>query len=347
MPSDSAVPERPRQVTLAGWLIVVGSVLVVLSAFERISGLHSLETQDAISDFLSRPPGDGLGLSLDGAQSLLRVLALVGGAAGAAAAILGYQVLARSRSARVALTVLALPLFVGGMAVSGFVAALVVVSVLMLWLQPAKDWFNGVAPAARRAEAGVPVPTPVPTGGPVRPDQARLDPTSPDPTRPDPTRPDPTRPAQGRPAPVTAACIVTWVFCGIALALLGMTVLVLVAAPDLVFDEVRRQDPDFASSGLDEAEVRQAAFAGSAVLGVWCLTAIGFAVAAFNGYRWGRLALVISTAAAGAVTALLMLGSLALVVPMAAAAVTVGLLLRPESKAWCRRTPGRRGSVSS
>ena len=63
MPTDSPTLERPRQVTLAGWLIVVGSVLVVLSAFERMSGLHSLETQEAIADFLSQPPGDELGLS--------------------------------------------------------------------------------------------------------------------------------------------------------------------------------------------------------------------------------------------------------------------------------------------
>jgi hypothetical protein len=327
MPTDRPVPERPRQVTLAGWLIVVGSVLTVLSAFERMSGLHSLETQEAISDFLSQPPGDGLGLSVDGAQSLLRVLALVAGATAAAAAILGFQVLSRSRSARVALTVLALPLFVGGMAVFGFLAALVVISVVMLWLQPAKDWFDGVTPA-RPAERTAAAPPAM-----VRPVEAGP--------------PAAARPAVARPSSVTAACIVTWVVCGLVLVVMGMTLLVLLAAPDLVFDEVRRQDPGFGQDGLSEGEVRQAAFVSCAVAGAWCAAAIGFAVATFNGYRWGWVALVISTVAAGAASALLMLGSLVLVVPMAAAAVTVGLLLRPESRAWCRRTPRRRGSVSS
>jgi hypothetical protein len=326
MPTDRPVPERPRQVTLAGWLIVVGSVLTVLSAFERMSGLHSLETQEAISDFLSQPPGDGLGLSVDGAQSLLRVLALVAGATAAAAAILGFQVLSRSRSARVALTVLALPLFVGGMAVFGFLAALVVISVVMLWLQPAKDWFDGVTPA-RPAERTAAAPTAL-----VRPAEAG---------------PAAGRPDAARPSSVTAACIVTWVVCGLVLGVLGTTLLVLLAAPDLVFDEVRRQDPGFGQDGLSEGEVRQAAFVGCAVVGAWCVAAIGFAVAAFNGYRWGWVALLISTVVAGAASALLMLGSLVLVVPMAAAAVTVGLLLRPESRAWCRRTVRRRGSVSS
>ena len=147
---------------------MVGSVLVVLSAYERMSGLHSLETQEAISDFLSKPPGDELGLSRDGAQSVLRLLALVAGAAAAAAAILGWQVLGRSRSARVALSVLTVPLFVGGMAVFGFLAALVVVAIVMLWVQPAKDWFDGVSPVARVA-AAAPTPTPPASPAPIAP----------------------------------------------------------------------------------------------------------------------------------------------------------------------------------
>jgi hypothetical protein len=322
MPSDSKAPQRPRQVTLAGWLIVVGSVLVVLSAFERMSALHSLETQEAISDFLSQPPGDGLGLSVDGAQSLLRVLSLVGGGAAAAAAILGYQVLSRSRSARVALTVLVLPLFVGGMAVFGFVAALVVVSVVMLWLQPAKDWFDGVTPAPPAPTAPTALPAIAPAPPPVAP------------------------PSVVRPSSVTAACIVTWVTCGLAICVMGLTVLVLWVAPDLVFDEVRRQDPDFDQGGLTEGEIRRTAFIGCAIAGVWCGAAIGLAVAAFQGLRWGWVALLASTVAAGVASSLLMLGSMVLVVPLAAAAVTAGLLIRPESRAWCRRTRRGRGSVS-
>ena len=51
---------------------------------------------------------------------------------------------------------LALPLFVGGMAVFGFLAALVVVSVVMLWLQPAKDWFDGVTPGGPGGSGRVP-----------------------------------------------------------------------------------------------------------------------------------------------------------------------------------------------
>ena len=47
----AATPQRPRQVTLAGWMIVVGSAVVVFSAFERVSGLRSIESQEAVADF--------------------------------------------------------------------------------------------------------------------------------------------------------------------------------------------------------------------------------------------------------------------------------------------------------
>jgi len=328
MPSDRSAPERPRQVTLAAWLIVGGSVLVVLSAFERMSGLYSLETQESISDFLSRSPGDQLGLSADDAQSLLRVLAMMAGAAAAAMAILGHRVLTRSRSARVGLTVLAPALLVGGMAVFGFGTALVVAAVVMLWLQPAKDWFNGVTPAPPPARAPAPPPA-FQQSSSAPPPPAFMG-----------------QPRASRPAPVTGACIVTWVVCGLALCLMGLTVMVLVAAPDAVFDELRRQDPDLDLGGLSEAEVRRAAFVGSAIGSAWCLAAVGFAVATFRGLRWGWVALLASTVAAGVASTFVMVGSFVMVAPLAASAVTVGLLLRPESRAWCRRTNQRRGSVS-
>ena len=49
-------PTRPRQVTLAAWLIMGGSVVVVLTVFERVAGLHSLETRQSVQKFLSEPP---------------------------------------------------------------------------------------------------------------------------------------------------------------------------------------------------------------------------------------------------------------------------------------------------
>ena len=46
--------------TLAGWLVVAGSVVVVVMAFSQVAELRSLETREAIEDYLSRPPGEDL-----------------------------------------------------------------------------------------------------------------------------------------------------------------------------------------------------------------------------------------------------------------------------------------------
>ncbi|WP_372736805.1 hypothetical protein, partial [Nocardioides sp.] len=103
---------RPAQVTIAAWLVMAGSVVVVLTAFEQIAGLQSLETREAVEEFLSQAPGDGLGLGVQGALSALRVVTMVAAATATATALLGFQVLRRARVARLVLTVLALPLFV-------------------------------------------------------------------------------------------------------------------------------------------------------------------------------------------------------------------------------------------
>ena len=104
MPS---APVRPRQVTLAGWMIIAGSAVVVFSAFDRIAGLRSIESQEAVADFLADAPGKELGLSVDQALDLIQGLTLVAGACATAAAILGFWALRGSKQARLGLTVLA------------------------------------------------------------------------------------------------------------------------------------------------------------------------------------------------------------------------------------------------
>ena len=88
----------------------------------------------------------------------MRVLTMVTAACATAAAILGYQVLQRSRSARLVLTVLAAPLFLAGMVVGGFLPAVIVGSIVMLWFQPARDWIDGKAPRVVPAAPALPPP---------------------------------------------------------------------------------------------------------------------------------------------------------------------------------------------
>ena len=143
---------RPPQVTLVGWLIVVGSVFVVLSAVEAFSAVRSLDTREMITEYLDGP-GTSLGWSVEQGIQALRVSALVTAACAAAAAVLGFYALRRDRGARIGLAVLVLPLFLSGVITGGFVSSMVAAASVLLWMQPARDWFNG------KPMATVPRPT--------------------------------------------------------------------------------------------------------------------------------------------------------------------------------------------
>ena len=90
----------------------------------------------------------------------------------------------------------------------------------------------GVRPAAA-GRAPVPRPTAVPRRTP-------------------PPWPAPGAAAGPRPAAVLVACVVTWVFSSLAVLLMVGTALVVAADPDLLFDEMYRQNPDLADQGLTE-----------------------------------------------------------------------------------------------
>lgn len=347
--------ERPRQVTFAAALIMGGSALIVASVFERIAGLGSLETQQAIDTFLSEPPGDGLGLSAASVETILRVLSMVAGGCATAAAILGFHVLKRTRSARLGLAVLAVPLFISGMAVGGFLASLVVASSVMLWFQPSKDWFDGVvrrpADAERRDAAGTGAghAAPPPPAGPravqgfgsapgggaaapgstvTLPDQSESARSASDQSAARPAAPAP------RPGALLWACLITWSICGLGMLFMALSVLTLIAAPDLVFDEIDRQNPDLAAEGLSRSSIITGTYVSAAIVLLWGAAAVTFAVLAFRRVAWGRTALMICAGVAGAVCLVGSLFSIALALPFVACTATFALLMRPDVRAW-------------
>ena len=154
-PESEKLP-RPRQVTLAAALVMGASGMLVVSVFERLGDLRSIESRLAIEEFINQPPGSDLGLDLESVLDLLYVVSMVAAGLATAAAILGFHVLKRNRSARLGLSVLAVPLFLCGLVTGGFLASVVAASVAMLWLSPARHWFAGTTPEPVPSSASTP-----------------------------------------------------------------------------------------------------------------------------------------------------------------------------------------------
>lgn len=357
-PAGPTLP-RPRQVTTAAWIIMGGSLLVLVTVFERMAGVNDLETREAIAKFLAEPPYDGLGWDVPAVQTMIRVASMIAGACAAAATILGFHVLRRNRGARIGLTVLAVPLFLSGLVAGGFLSSLVAVAAVMLWLEPSRDWFAGRAPRTRpeaerrertperpeqlppstpassgpRAVQGFGTPdvhetTPLPAYGPA---------TGPA-TGPayDPTAWAATPPPAKRPPAVVAAAVVTWVFAGLAGLLMAVAALFMLTSPDLMFDEMRRQDPSLFSGSVTEDNVRTGILVLAAVLVVWsaAVTAAGV-VLILRRREWARVMLLVSAAVAGLFSGLGVLqGQVVLLLPMLGAAAVFTLLLRADVRAW-------------
>ena len=275
---------RPTQVTIAAWLVMTGSVFVVLTAFDQIAAMHSLETREAVEDFLSKPPGEDLGLGVQGMLSVMRVLTMVTAACATAAAILGYQVLQRSRSARLVLTVLAAPLFLAGMVVGGFLPAVIVGSIVMLWFQPARDWIDGKAPRVVPAAPVLPSPpveTP-PADAAARPERAtglpRLRRAVGRPARlagaaRTPGLRSPRRPRPARPPALVWACALAWAGSALVFVVMLVSVAVLLAAPDMLIDELNRQNPELREDGMTSETLRSTVLYAGSLLVVWSVVA--------------------------------------------------------------------------
>ncbi len=308
-------PTRPRQVTLAGWMLMVGSALAVLLVFDRLSGLHSLESQEAVRRFLDRPPGSGLGLEVDGALGLIRTAAMITAGCATAAGILGFHVLRRSRSARLAVTILAVPIFLAGTVTGGFVTSVVAASAAVLWLQPARSWFRGEAPPERPASEVAP-----PAAGPGQPA---------------------VRPRSDRPGGVLWACVLTWVATGVTILGLLASGVVLAVRSDAMLEEARRQNPDLSTAGVSDNVLVVATYALIGGLALWCIAAAVLAVLVLRRVAWARIVLIVSAAVASAGCLVgAAVGAFVLLIPLGAAVATIALLMRADVGAWFTRPPG-------
>ena len=172
--SEEKAHPRPRQVTVAGVLAVVAATMLVAALFDAMTQVRSADTRDAVSAFLHRPPGDGLGIGVEQTLRILRGMVLFNGALAAACAVLAVYVLLGNRGARIALSIAAAVLLFTAPFSGGVLPIVLAAAAAMLWSAPARDWFAGrpPRPVPARAEPGPreearPGPSSGSSGGPT------------------------------------------------------------------------------------------------------------------------------------------------------------------------------------
>jgi hypothetical protein len=349
----STTPARPPHVTVAVWIAMVASVFVVLAAWDRITGLNSIDTRASLRPWLDDPFLKDNGVTLSELTLALKVASMVAAASATAVAVLGFETLRRSRGARLAMTVLAVPMFLGGLTTEGIFASAAAAAVATLWFGPARTWFEGgtaaagAGPSARSRDSSA--------AGPARPTwPPRHD--APQGTPP-PSPPVPPSSPHGSPAHVWAppslsaydvprlrraprpralvsACLVTWAFCSLATLLVGASLVVLAVDSQPVLDRMHARDPQLAGSGLSDHQILVAGFVTGSVVLVWSLAAAVLAILAFRRRRRAWYALLGSSAAVTLLSLVGVVGSVVLVVPLLGSLAAMVLLLRPEVRAW-------------
>ena len=335
--------QRPPQVTLASGIVMLSSVVVLLTAGERISTLGSLDTQESVRSFLAEPPFSSLGLDVQSASELLRWVMVVAAMCACATAILGWYVRKPDRSARLGLSIFAVPVFVGGMTVGGLAGSFVAAGAAMLWLSPGREWFatGRWTPPSPRPEASARDAAPRRTTPPATQQRpvGQVPPPPPGVAYGPPSsavpagqqhRPDLRR---ARPAAMVAAFVITVVMAGGLLTMSLLWVAIAGLSPEFL-RSVMEQQPELVDEGVPFEEVRGTVLAFAGALIVWSAAALvlaGFAMARRDWARRGLMAI----AALSAVGCLVFVAeSVYVVLPAMAAVATVLCLRRVEVRRW-------------
>lgn len=345
--------QRPPQVTLAAGIIMFASLMVLLTAWDRVATLGSLETQQAIRDLLAEPPFASLGLDVAGASQLLRISCLVAAACACATLILGWYVLKPDRSARLGLTLFAVPVFVTGLPAGGLSGSFVAAGAAMLWLVPAREWFatgrwTPPAPDKGAGDAGPLARTPLGRlGGQSGRDATppSMPPTTPAPSaRPFGEQRQPIAYDQRvsqrqqllheRPAAMITAFVITVVTAGGLLALSLMWVAIAGLSPEFLRTVLEQQQPEMFDDGLTLQQVRETVFAYAGAFIVWCVVALVLAGFAMARRDWARRGLMVIAAFSAGGCLVLAPTTLLVLVPAVAAVATVVCLQRGEVRRW-------------
>ncbi len=349
---------------MAAGFVIGGSIGIVVTVASQLSALHSLETQQQVTSFITDGPGRELGMDTESVLGWMRGILMVVAGCATAAVVAGFEVLRCSRGARTLLTVLAVPIFLGGFVAGGFLTALVAASIALLWVGPSAQWLHDGPPTSKRGfldrpgaaerdseQAGSSERSRV--TAPSRPQQPQQPPSQPVSSRPPvspsaspsglPAAPQPMAapqlfldqrpaPSSRRPDAVVWACVLVWTGCAMVVVAMAATVAVVAGDPGFVIDQLQQQDRELAVEDPDV--LVNATYLTAGVLGVWALVAAVLAVLAYRRRRPGRMGVILSSAAAGVICLAGVFASVVLIVPAGAALTTVALMSRPDVRAW-------------
>ena len=360
--------QRPPQVTLASGIVMFASFMVLVTAWEQVSTIGSLETQESIRDVLAESPFSSLGLDVNSASDLLRYACMVAAAAACATGILGWYVRKPDRSARLGLTIFAIPVFVTGLAAGGLAGSFVAAGAAMLWMAPAREWFatgrwtppapapdkdkdkdraartddpwrtpsSAGAPDARSGGPSTPPPATRPFG---EPDTATHSPYGQPLTPRDGDRPAPTAARQQqllneRPGAMVAAFVITVVTAGGLLSLSLLWIAIAGLSPDFLMSVIEEQQPQVVEDGLSLEQLRGTVLALAGGFVAWCTVALVLAGFAMARRDWARRGLIVSAAFSAGACFALVLSTPFTLIPAAAAVATVLCLRRVEVRRW-------------
>jgi hypothetical protein len=333
--------QRPPQVTLASGIVMFASVMVLLTAIERVTTLGSLDTQQSIRDALADSPFSSLGLDIDGATQLLRIGALVAAAGACATAILGWYVRKPDRSARLGLSIFAVPVFVSGLSVGGLAGSFVAAGTAMLWLAPGREWFatgrwTPPTPPAESEKRGAGTSrrtSPPPAALHERATGQSL-PSAP----PAASSWQHQQLLNARPAAMVAAFVITVVMAGGLLTLSLLWVAIASLSPEFL-RSVLEQQPDMFDEGLTFDQVRDTVIAFASAFIVWCLVALVLAGFAMARRDWARRGLMVIAAFSAGGCLFFVLDTPLVILPAMAAVATVVCLRRIEVRRWFSLEP--------
>lgn len=327
---------------MAGVMVMLAAIFVVLSVADTVSRFRSIETRESIEKFIADAPAGNLGLSVESMIQVLHGVAIVAALCSVAAVALGWQVLQGSRRARVILSVLALPIFLTGLVAGGFMSSLVAVAAGMLWLSPSREWFAGkpipelAKPGQANRDANVRALTgqvPSQMSGQMSGQAPGVTPTPGLPPRPTDRSLAATAPTK-RPGPVNVAVVLTVVMSGIVFVMTLASIVLIASQPDLVLDELRRQNPDLENQGISESLLITTSYVSGGLALAWSAIAIGFAILTARRRAWAARGLLICAAASALLCIVATFASPVAIIPAVAAIATISCLRRPDVRAW-------------